>query len=303
MKVIVFGCQQIAVDFIEYLSELKDVEIPFVVTYELALDRTYGYKSVMDVAKDRHLEVITEQDSSLIGRVRDVNPDIIFSVYYRKLFPKELLAVPRLGCVNIHPSSLPYYRGPVPTAWMIKNGEKKCGITIHYMDTGMDTGDILVQKEYYINDAETGFELYTRVMGLGAGLLQDSFYDIVNDKIKAMPQKGIGSYYGKLCSKRIIDWQQKAEDITNIIRVYAKPYNSAETTLFNKYVLINKATPIFDEKYIMQGTGRIVDILEGDKLVVSCADGCIVLEDYEIVPRILKEERDIYFKIGNRLGR
>ena len=92
-----------------------------------------------------------------------------------------------------------------------------------------------------------------------------------------------------------------AQNINNKIRVHSKPFNSAETLLFNRYILIDKATIIEDEKYSSQGCGKIVDIVN-DKLIISCAQGCLQLDDFTIVPGLTKEEKKIYFKIGNRLG-
>lgn len=302
IKVVIFGCQQIAVDFIEHLSSLEDIEISLIATYELPLDATYGYESVVKRAKEKGLLVTTRGPRSMINKIKEIEPDIIFSVYYRKILCKEILSIPRIGCINIHPSKLPYYRGPVPTAWAIKKGEKRFGITIHDMDEGIDTGDILVQEEYDIFDEETGHELYTRGMKLGAELLRKNFYKLVNQALPRIKQEGTGSYFGKLKGKHVIDWQQGAEEIKNIIRIHAKPYNSAETLLFNRYVLINKVSIIRNDKYILQGVGKIIDILDGDKLVVTCADGCLMLEDYEILPYLSEDEKKIYIKIGNEFG-
>ena len=198
-KIVIFGCQQIAVDFIRYVVGQSDVELSLVVTYELTLDKTYGYESVIENFSQTEIEVESPPriTKSLIDRVRDINPDYIFSIYYRQILPKSLLSSAKISCINIHPSLLPQYRGPVPTAWAIENGEKEFGITIHLMDEGIDTGDILVQKKYPILDNETGFELYTRGMKLGYELLVKNFKKIINEKIKAKPQIGVGTYYGK----------------------------------------------------------------------------------------------------------
>ena len=185
------------------------------------------------------------------------------------------------------------YRGPVPTAWIIENGEKHFGITIHLMDDGIDTGDILVQEKYLILDDETGFELYTRGMKLGYELLVSNFKAIINEEIKPKPQVGSGSYYGKN-GKYKISWQESAEKINNKIRVHAKPYNPAETSLFNRYIFINKAKVVNNDKYPSQGCGKIVDIIDENKLVISCAVGCLILEDYEIIPKLKKEEKNIF---------
>jgi len=301
-KIVFFGCQQIGVDFIDFLLTREDIEISLIVTYELPMDKTYGYKSVLEEATKRGLKVINPNriTESLIQEIKEINAYVIFSIYYRKIFHRELLKIPEIGCINIHPSLLPEYRGPVPTAWALMNGEKFFGITIHHMDEGMDTGDILVQERYEIFDNETGYELYTRAMKLGAEMLKRNFYEILNKEIKPYKQSGIGSYYGKKPGKYTIDWQYKAEYIRNMIRVHAKPYNPAEAVLFNRYVIINKVTIIRDEKYVLQGVGKIVDILEDKKLIVSCVDGFLRLDEYEIFPKLTEIEEEIYLKIGNK---
>lgn len=303
MKIIVFGCQEIAGDFIKYIATLDDIEIPLIITYELPMDKTYGYKSVLEEAKKLNLNVRNPKrlTNRLIDEIKQISPDIIFSVYYRKIFPKEILSIPKLGCVNIHPSLLPKYRGPVPTAWAIVNGEKTSGVTVHLMDGSVDTGDILVQKEFEIYDSETGYELYTRAMKIGFELLKENFYKILRQEITPRKQVGVGSYYGRLRGRYMINWQQPCENIKNLVRVYSKPYNPSESLFFNKYILINKASIIKDPKYTLQGAGKIVDILEDERLVVSCADGFLVLEEYEIVPKLKESEKEVYFKTGNRL--
>tara|TARA_B100001250_G_C19816984_1_gene799081 strand:- start:5482 stop:6390 length:909 start_codon:yes stop_codon:yes gene_type:complete len=300
MKVVVFGCQQIAVDFITFLRK-KNVTISLIITYELLLDKTYGYESVIEKFSDSEIEVLNPNrvNINLINKIKLISPDIIFSVYYRKILPKSLLGLPKLGCINIHPSLLPSYRGPVPTAWAIQNGETNFGITIHYMDEGIDTGDILVQEKYPINDNETGYELYTKAMKLGAKLLEDNFENIINKKLKPIKQNGKSSYYGKKTGKYNIDWNDSAKNINNKIRVHAKPFNPAEASLFNRYFIINKASIVEDEKYTAQGSGLIVDIIQ-NKIIVSCAEGCLLLEDYSIVPELNDLEKKIYLKIGNK---
>ena len=302
MKIVIFGCQQIAVDFITFLRN-KKINISLIVTYELPLDKTYGYESVIDKFSDTEIEVLNPRrvNINIVNKIKSISPDIIFSIYYRKILPKSILKLPRLGCVNIHPSLLPKYRGPIPTAWAIEKGETNFGITIHYMDEGIDTGDILVQKKYPIHENETGFELYTRAMKLGAKLLEHNFENIIYKKLKPIPQSGSSSYYGKKNGKYTIDWKDSANNINNKIRIHAKPFNSAETLLFNRYILINKASVIENEKYTAQGCGVIVDIIN-EKLIISCAEGCLLLEDYIVVPQLDENEKSIYFKVGNKLG-
>jgi methionyl-tRNA formyltransferase len=301
-KIVIFGCQQIAVDFIDYLLSRSDVEIPLVVTYELPLDEVYGYESVYARARAKGLNVINPPriTPEIISEVKKINPDIVFSVYYRKIFSNELLSIPRQGCINIHPSKLPLYRGPVPTAWAILNGETSFGITIHHMDDGVDTGDILVAKEFPIHENETGFELYSRGMKLGAELLRENFSRIIQGEVQPRKQIGQGSYYGKLSGRHVLNWRQSVGNVRNLVRVHAKPYNPVQAILFNKYVLINRISVANGDTYTLQGAGIILDILEGDRLVVSCTDGCVIFEDYEIVPKLTEKERCVYLRKGNR---
>jgi methionyl-tRNA formyltransferase len=170
------------------------------------------------------------------------------------------------------------------------------------MDQGIDTGEIYVQQKFAIDEDETGYELYTRGMTLGAKMLAENFSKLINNEIVPTKQEGIGSYYGKKRGRYIINWQQRTEDIRNMIRVHAKPYNPAETLLLNRYLIINKAKALYDDKYIPQGPGKIVDVLDGDRLVVSCSDGCLILEDYEIFPVLNEIDRPLYLKKGNTFG-
>lgn len=300
MKVVIFGCQQIAVDIISYLTTQSDIELSLVITYELPLDQTYGYESVISICKEKNIDVINPKflTNDVIQHVINISPDIILSLYYRKIFPKIIIDIPKLGCINIHPGALPNYRGPVPTAWAIANGETKFGITMHYMDEQIDTGNILVQELYNIGEDETGFELYTRAMKLGFNLFKNNFHKIITGAIKSVPQIGIGSYYGKKDGKYTIDWKRSTKEIIGLIRVHAKPFNPAETILFNKYFLINKA-----EKYSLdkplQGSGKIVKIMESGQFVVSCADGYLLIKEYEIAPAISDNEKAIYLREGN----
>lgn len=304
MKIVIFGCQQISVDFLKFLKKQNNIEISLVVSYELPMDKTYGYDSTLDFCAENNITSINPKtvDSSVTELIQDINPDIIFSIYYRKILPKEILEIPRLGCVNIHPSKLPYYRGPVPTAWMIQNGEREFGITIHLMDSGIDTGDILLQDIFKIKPNETGFELYTRAMDLGAEILQNNFDKIINQSLVPKKQNGIGSYYGKKSGKCVIDWSEPAELIFNKIRVHAPPFNPAETLLLNRYVLISKASIYRDIDRPLQGPGRIVKILSNGSIVVSCSDGYLLLEDYQFAPLLTANDRPHYLIEGLRFG-
>lgn len=299
-KVILFGCQAISIDILRFLHAQADVEVIKVITYEVVADISRGQESIKTVAAEMGINVSSPSrvSSELIEEIKNAQPDLIISAYYRKIFPKKLIDIPPLGIINIHPSLLPYYRGPVPTAWAILNGESQFGITIHKVDAGIDTGDILVQASYPIGDDETGFELYLRAMALGASLLIKNFNRIVEDKIIPTKQASGGSYYGKLKTRTNLDWRQSAEMIKNNVRIRARPYNPIETILDNKCFFINKVEIIYRHDFPIQIPGRILKVFDDDTFFVSCSDGVIHVLDYGVYPSFTDIERQLYLKAG-----
>ena len=265
-KIILFGCQAISIDVLRFLHSQRGVEISKVITYEVPSDLSLGQESIKTVASDLGIEAISPCviTMELINEIRDLKPDLIISAYYRKIFPKELIEVPRLGIINIHPSLLPFYRGPVPTAWAILNNETEFGITIHKVDIGIDTGDILFQSKYQIHPNETGYELYLRAMQLGSDLFIDKFQDIISNKVQPKKQSNDGSCYGKLSSRVIVDWRNSAQMIKNNVRVRAHPYIPVETILESKYFFINKVSIAQDKNLSVQVPGRILKVFEDD---------------------------------------
>jgi methionyl-tRNA formyltransferase len=303
-RVALLGSQSIGVAFLDILASLDDVEVALVVSSEREGDELLGHESLLARARFLNLRaVVSECGEEVLELLSHVQPDILFSVYYRALLSRDALEIPPLGCVNIHPSLLPRYRGPTPTAWAILNAETTFGITIHYMDAGIDTGDVLAQEIHDIDRDETGYELHMRAMRLGADLLRRTFRGIVNRTLTRNQQAGPVSYYGKLKADCTIDWQSPAETIRNAIRVYASPYARARTSLQDVFVLVNRATVLGEgHRYCLQGPGKIVDVVADDALVVAAADGFLILDEYETIPRLPDAARAAILRKGARLG-
>lgn len=301
-KVIIFGCQEIAVNIINFLRKKKEIEISLVVTYDLPLDITYDYKIVSDFCKKNKIKYIkfSRFNDDLINQITKINPDLIITCYFRKIIPKKLINLTK-SIINLHPSFLPYYRGPVPTAWAILNNEKYSGFTIHEIDSGIDTGKIIKRKKIPISNNDTGYTLYKKGMNLGYKMFKESFDIIISKKYKPISQKEFGSYFGKLEVEQFINWQYTTSHILNLIRVYSYPYNSAKSKIFNKYLLIDKAEIYRDKKIFAQRPGKIEKIVNGKYPVISCSDGLIVLKKFIFVKPLNKKEKKIYLKVGNIL--
>lgn len=303
-RVALFGCQRIALDFLDVLESMEDLKVVLVVSSERERDKLLGCESLMAKARSHDRRAVaSERGSDTLGLLTEAKPDILFSVYYRARLSPEALRIPRLGCVNIHPSLLPRYRGLTPTAWALLNGEDTFGITIHDMDSGIDTGAVLAQEEYAIGPDETGYELHVRAMRLGLDMLTRNVRALVDRTLEPREQVGCPSYYGALSPDHTIDWQRPAKRVRDAIRVYATPYAGAMTALQNVCVRVDRARVLDrSDAYRLQGPGRVVDLLADDAVVVSAADGFVVLDRYETSPGLTHEEFVALFAKGVRLG-
>lgn len=154
------------------------------------------------------------------NEIKELVPDLVCVVSYGVILPKSFLKIPPLGCINVHPSMLPKYRGPAPIQWAILNGDKETGVSIMYLDAGMDSGDIILQEKVEIGDDETTGELWNRLSGIGARLLTKVVTDISNGIIERTPQPEefvLAPMLDKEMSK--INWQEKtANEIKNLVR-------------------------------------------------------------------------------------
>ena len=155
-----------------------------------------------------------------IEEIKALQPDVICVVAYGKILPKEILDIPRLGCINVHGSLLPKYRGAAPIQWAVINGEKITGITTMYMDVGMDTGDMILKEEVNIGEDETTGELWNKLSEVGAKLLVKTLSQIEDGNAPRLPQGedfSMAPMLNKEMSK--INWNsQSAQEIKNLVR-------------------------------------------------------------------------------------
>ncbi len=175
-------------------------------------------------AQEKNIPIFQPQkirnNQEIIEQIKKLNPEVICVVAYGKILPKEILEIPQYGCINVHGSLLPKYRGAAPIQWAILNGDKKTGITTMYMDEGMDTGDIILKEEVEIEENETTGELWDKLKTIGGKLLVKTLEEIKNGtapRIKQGEDYSIAPMLDKKISK--IDWQnQTAKQIKNLVR-------------------------------------------------------------------------------------
>ena len=197
------------------------------------------------------------------NEIKELAPDLVCVVSYGVILPKSFLNIPQLGCINVHPSMLPKYRGPAPIQWAILNGDKETGVSIMYLDAGMDSGDIILQEKVEIGNDETTGELWNRLSGIGAKLLTKVVTDISNGKIVRTPQSEefvLAPMLDKEMSK--IDWKEKkANEIKNLVRGL-NPIMGTYTFLNDKKIKIWKVQIVSEEEISMLLEKNNIDNIE-----------------------------------------
>ncbi len=210
--------------------------------------------------------------------LKALSPDLIAVAAYGKILPAAVLDAPPFGCVNVHASLLPSYRGAAPINWAIANGEKKTGITIMQIDEELDTGDILAQRDVRIGDEETAEELSKRLSLEGAGLLLETIDRLVKNEISPVKQDPAAATYAPLLSREDgrVDWSRDTEEIKNLVRAMT-PWPSAHTTLGGKNLKILRTLS-------GQGQGEPGEIvsLGGESIDVATGNGILQIFSLQI---------------------
>jgi len=210
------------------------------------------------------------RDEKFYGELLELKPDLMVVVAYGQILPPPILDLPRLGCLNVHTSLLPKYRGAAPIQWAIANGESETGVTLMKMDAGLDTGPILSMRRMPILPADDSQILHDRLAQLGAELLVQTIPDYVAGKITPQPQPAEGSSYATKIKKEDgqIDWKKSAAEIRNRLRAFT-PWPGAFTFLSAEpKQLLLKIWKV----EVIEHAGRAGEVLSADKagIVVGC---------------------------------
>lgn len=218
------------------------------------------------------------KDEGFIKTLSELIPDIIVVAAFGKILPSKILHLPKHGCINVHASLLPKYRGAAPINWAIINGEKETGITIMQMDEGLDTGDILLQEGIPIAKDDTTGTLSVRLSQLSVKLLIKALEAIDVDRIKAIPQDNSKASFAPILKKGNgrIDWTREAEDIYNMVRGM-DPWPGAFTYYKGEVWRVWK-TAVGNNS---NGTPGTVINVDGGKIDIACGKGAISITEMQ----------------------
>lgn len=212
------------------------------------------------------------KDPEVMELLRGLAPDLIVVVAYGKILRKEVLDLPRLGCINIHGSILPQYRGAAPIQWSVLNGDEETGVTSMLLDEGVDTGDILGIKKTAIGENETAGELFDRLSALGAELLEETVEQLDKGTVCRTPQDHASATHTTMLDKTMsdVDWSRTAAEIHNQVRGLS-PWPTAQTVLEGKKLKLHQTRKTDGTTNHPAGT-----VIATEPLQVACGDGKVL---------------------------
>jgi len=255
------------------------------------------YSPVKKVALKYNIPLLQPQKiKNIYKEIKELNPDIIITAAYGQIIPKNILDIPKFGCINIHGSLLPKYRGASPIQYAILKGDKETGITVMEMDEKMDEGDIISQKSIEIENSDTASSLHDKLSILGANLLLETLPKILDQKAKYIPQDKNKATYTKILKKEDgkIDWNKSADEIEKMIRAFY-PWPGSYTKLDEKRLKIISAKVFKPENNLESGT---IFITEDGNLAVKCNKNSLVLGKVQLEGK--KEISGKEFLNGNK---
>lgn len=281
MRIVYFGTPDFAVLPLRKLIEAGHEVCAVVTGKDKPKGRGYEFcpTPVKEEALKHNIRVIHPvkmKDPEFVSELESYNADAFVVVAYGRIIPRELLDMPKKGCINVHGSLLPAYRGAAPIQWAVIDGLKETGVTTMLMNEGLDTGDILRQYRCELSPDETGGSLFDKLAVIGADAIVDTLADI--DDITPVPQGDTTTDYARMLSKADgkIDWSRPAHEIERLIRGL-DPWPSAYSTVNGKLIKIWSALVTDAE-----GEPGEVVINDGKKLAVACGDKALMLNEVQL---------------------
>jgi methionyl-tRNA formyltransferase len=260
-------------------------------------------ETVKDVAFKYYLPLyqppVNINDPSFLDVLRALEPDVFISMYFGRLFSPDLLAVPKVGCINMHPSLLPKYRGQGPTTWPLYYGDTETGQTVHWLDEGIDSGDIIAQRAIPIEPKDTSRTLGRKLEQLGIELFVETWPLISAGKAPRVKQDDSLATYSVAGRPRhaVIDWSRTAVELCNQVRAFTAGYG-ARTRLGERRLYVWSAKPYQGALVVEPGVpGQILGVAESG-VVIQAGDGPIVLTKTSVG----REGPDLLSYLGGALG-
>ncbi len=308
MKVVFFGTPNFAIPTLERLLENTKFEVVAVVT-QPDKRRGRGNKTtaspVKSAATAQNIPVFSPQrlkkDAETLSQLRDLNADVFVVVAYGQILSQEILDMPRLGCINVHGSILPKYRGAAPINWCLYHGETQTGVTTILMDAGMDTGAMLLKATTPIELSDNAQDLAIKLANLGANLLIETLIKWEHQEITPIPQNNTQATYAPLIQKSdyILDWSKSAIALHNQVRGF---FPNCTTTIRGQLLKVLATVPLDTTVITLPNfgaPGTVVGIVKGMGAAIQTGAGVVLLTEVQLASK--KPQSGVDFVNGNRL--
>jgi methionyl-tRNA formyltransferase len=317
MRIVFFGTPQFAIATLEKLLQHPDFKVLAVVT-QPDKKRGRGNKMIPSAVKRVALEhqievwepVKIKKDEEVLSKLEESQADVFVVVAYGQILSPQILKMPKLGCINVHGSILPKYRGAAPIQWSIYHGDKQTGITTMLMDQGLDTGDMLLKSYTDISLFTNANDLATKLSVQGADLLIETLVKLEAQEIQPIPQDNQQATYARLIAKSdyIIDWSNSALQIHNQVRGF---YPYCVTSFRDQSLKITKTLPITEAKKVelpaeltklgaywdelatlSRDIGEIVKIIKKIGFVVQTGEGLLLVLEVQLAGKKSQSAHD-----------
>lgn len=285
MRIIFMGTPDFAVPALDALAEGGHQVIAVVTQPDKPKGR--GKAVLMPPVKERALALgipvyqpVRVREEGFIRQLEEMEPDAMVVAAFGQILPEKILKLPRYGCINIHASLLPKYRGAAPIQWAVINGEKETGITTMMMDKGLDTGDMLERTVIPIEEKETGGSLHDKLSAAGGPLILSTLKKLEEGTLVPVPQTEENTCYAKMLDKAMgeINWNQEAEQIERLIRGL-NPWPSAYTFLNGKTLKLWQAGVLAQE---YDGVpGQVIQAEKGE-LLIKTGKGTLKVQSLQL---------------------
>lgn len=302
MKIVFMGTPDFAVGALKALREAGH-EIALVVTQpdkpkgrgkEISKSAVKLYAEEWNIPTFQPVKIRLPES---IEELKKVGADVFVVAAFGQILTKEVLDIPKYGCINIHASLLPMYRGAAPIQWVIINGEKKAGVTIMQMDEGLDTGDMLLTGEIPLADDETADSLHDKLMNLGGDLIVEALKKLEEGSLTATPQPEGPLFYAKMLSKEMgnLDFTKDAEELERLIRAL-NSWPGAYTFLQGKQIKILMGRVCETES--TGNPGEVIAVTK-EEIILQCGKGSLAIT--RVKPQAKKEMSVHDFLLGNKI--
>jgi UDP-4-amino-4-deoxy-L-arabinose formyltransferase/UDP-glucuronic acid dehydrogenase (UDP-4-keto-hexauronic acid decarboxylating) len=305
MKAVVFAYHNFGCTGIRCLIQ-SGIEIQAVFTHVDDTNEQIFFESVAKLAAQHAIPVYAPEDANhpiWIDKIRSLQPDMIFSFYYRHMLCQKILDCAQQGAFNLHGSLLPAYRGRAPINWVLVNGETETGVTLHQMTSKPDAGDIVAQEKLAITDEDTVNTLHQRMLILSEQMLSDTLPVLIRNEIHFTPQDSVkASYFGRRTpADGVIDWHKDARSIFNLIRAVTDPYPGAFTYIGHRKIIIWQAQLNQTQYEVQPGT-----LIATSPLTIACGQGSLIIKSGQTEGGLfLNSEQmvaELHLMNGMRLG-